>query len=399
MNSHDELLAIKQMVQFNFYKVVEDKDRIRLKIVYRNQKVLTDWIYLNKSDFDSKRNKLSVLLAKFIKSRSKRDLYELAYIGYDMFKKIDEELEKQDKDFYALDWNIEILNNIKSTKKPISKVKYTRVLEANFPPDFSFCLGLMFPREPNKQEWEEYSTSELLQLFFDFRFKIINNIDRAEFKKGLYLHEGPLKNGATIKAIHATNSDLHISDLEKNALAHDPSVMKYEVESYNDLIDFWKNKEHPRFILFSTHYSEEVEDRFRFTLTHDNFTNHHLVRIGKIPHDQKALLFLNCCKTGNLPYDGFSNVLTYLYPDYSLGFITTAFNLRSADADAFPDRFNRIFMQENMMILDAFVKTKNFLVFQSTPPQYAAFGYMLWQVAPDLTYAKKSIKRINRKVK
>ncbi|SDH01149.1 hypothetical protein [Chitinophaga filiformis] len=398
MTSQDQLLAIKQKIQFKFSRVPGESDKIKLQIIYLNNQ--TKPIYMYKSDILNKRTKLSDHLAQFIKTRQKRDLFDLAYIGYDIFKKIDDALKSQDARFYNVTWKKDILNNINDTTKSLTKVqKSNKILEAVFPADFSFFVGLLFPREPDKQEWTDYSTNELLQLFFDFRFKIINNIDPSEYEGGIYLADAPLKKGGTLKVIHATDSEMYTSPLEKKSLNHDPDIVIHVVDKRSDLIEFWKNKEHPRLILFSTHYSESDSERFSFKLTHDDFTNHHLIRIGEIPDDQKALLFLNCCKTANVPFSGFSNVLTDLYPNYSLGFITTGFDLRGPDADAFPDTFHRIFMQENMMILDAFVKTKNYLVFQSTTPLYAAFGYMLWQVVPHLTYVKKSLRGGNRNVK
>lgn len=388
----DHIYSLKQKVDFHFSQSPRNVDEILLEIGFMHS--VSDFIVLSKTELLSKRFILGQLLDRFTQSRSMDDLYELALQGYSVFTLLDEQLKKQNRLFHQRIWRDSILNKI-DTKNYNKISKPNRILEVTFPADFSLCIGLIFPTKPSVEKWKKYSQEEILGHFFDFRFKIINRINPSQFA-GIYMPSQTLTAGDKINAINVFDSKLHISKLETESLKFSSIINSIKVDSVTQLIKEW-NRTQPQYFLFSTHYSQDTENLFKFHLTNDVFTSHDLIKIQHKEGDPKALMFLNCCKTGDLPISGFANVLTKFYPKYSLGFVTTGYDLASHDAGHFPNMFNKIFFQENIMILDAFVKTKNYLVFQSLPSQYSALGYMLWQVNPDLTFTDIIV--VNKKAK
>lgn len=402
--STEFLYALNGKIIFHFTRPARNGDDLHLQIRVENQGHSND-ILLSYQDFFGRKMKIAELLENFIRSKSKEDLLELAALCFDTFDQIDRKLKEQtDQSFYRSIWKKQVIGNYGPMPARGSggqgKIQH-KILEAVFPDGFSFPVGMLFSWYPDPAKCENYSIPDLLQLFFDFRFRIIHTIDPLEFKEAVTTYQGPLKKNGRIAGIHAFDSRLSVMDKETGCWKVDPAISRTQVTDKKQLLETWKNPPAPQLILFSTHYDTDEIHSFNFSLGNTGFSNHDLYNIRhKIKNEERAFFFLNCCKTGSIGLYNFNTVFNHLYPEFSQGFITTEFDLRSLDAGHFPEKFFDIFIREKQYILDAFKKTKLYLMLNTEEPQYCALGYSLWLVRPDLKYEHKHITRsLNKKNK
>ncbi len=379
-------------LELNIKEVSTDMISIRIRIAYNTT---SGEIRLNKKDFFNWQKQLTDCLFDFVNSNyDKAKLKALAEEGYVAFRNIETHFDS-DRDFKD-QWQKQFLGHYSNKKriKVIEEVHDKKKLHIRFPKGYSFPFGLLFTTDPKQINWKKTTVSKIIIHFFDLKFKIWNGFDESTSPGSVVLPDMFLKdNPSQIKVIHAINNTLE-TKTEESSWELDSNIVPFKVYQTSDLLHNWHIENYPRIIHFSSHYNFDGTKAPPYALTLSNgdvFNIRDLVTYRKSPPNKKAFFFLNACDSGTIQDAGYTDVLTDLFPKYSLGFIATAYSILDKSAGGMPKKFYEIFIQEGKNIFDSFIESKHYLILSRQ--QYSALGYLIWQVNPNLLYANPNFKR------
>jgi len=358
-------------------------------------------IKLNKIELINRQQQLITCLANFVDSNKNIfvNLKALAEEGYGAFRSIESQIDTDTA--FKNYWDKEFLGRFSQKNIVIREAQDKRNVHMIFPKGYSFPFGLLFTKDPNKINFKKTPISEIIVHFFDLKFRIRNSFNEEDFADGLAITDVSLKDALTqeIKVIHAINDEF-TTKIEESCWGFDSQISPVFVYRTKDLLSSWHKKEFPRIIHFSTHYKffAQQSPSYQLTLSNkDGFSKEDLNKYGKPVPPKKAFFFLNACRSGSIQSLGYTDVLTDLFPNYSLGFIATLYDLLDASAGNMPQKFYEIFIQQGKNIFDSFIESKRYLILSRK--EYSALGYLIWQVNPNLFYSKPNIKRpsLNKK--
>lgn len=396
----------RNIVTPNFYeptiKVVRNDNDFGFRLKFNKQNdSQSPVISFSKTDLLNQQNKLKHLLEEFqaeiercrknkisyVKDEgvvdSLKSLVDYAFESYDYFRN---GIEKKSNKLLNL-WISEFELG-KSWQNNVIE-KYLNIV---FPTGISFPFGLYFLKNPKNIDWDikHVNIKEIISNFLDSKAYIINDFNTDEILNGkpINIPNSPLKlnRKSPIHIVHGIDDDL-ATEVEVKSWEFDKFISPIEiVKTKTDLKLQLQPHRFPRIVHFSSHFYYCDEDNcYKLTLSkNDVITKGDILRLKKLKDNQlPALFFFNACNSGISIIGEGIGFIEELYPEFSLGFITTIFDVNDKVAGLFANKFYQNFFNGRKLI-ESIYQAKRDLIQNNA--LYSVIGYTTWQVDPELKY-------------